>query len=86
MFSVFSRAKTSEARSRDILLQFAYAPIAVGLIATVLGLVVGAMKSGFDNGNFWTAMTMSLSILIAGVAILIYRWWGKSGEDTGTPK
>lgn len=68
MFTVFSRAKFSETRSRNILLQYAYAPITVGLIATVLGFI----RNGFVHENFWAAMSMSVGILISGLCILIY--------------
>lgn len=80
MFTVFSRAKFSETRSRNILLQYAYAPITVGLIATVLGLVVGFTRNGFVHENFWAAMSMSAGILISGVCILIYSLKKKAND------
>ena len=80
MFTIFSRATAAKVRSRSILINFAYAPIAVGIISTVLGFLVGFDKKGFTDANFWTAMTMSISILLSGIGILIYSLRGQPDE------
>lgn len=77
MFIVFRRTQSANAEPQNTLMQFAFAPIVVGLIATILGVFVGIEKSKFGAGAFWTTMTLSVSILLCGVAILLRSWFTK---------
>ena len=81
MLTIFRRTQSVKVRSRDVLPQFAIAPIAVGLIATVLGVFVGVEKSKFGDGAFLTALTLSVSILLGGVVVL-FRSWSTPKSDT----
>ena len=81
MFTVFRKTKALRIEPRPVLLKFAYAPIAVGLIAALLGFGVALEKRGIDDGNFWTAISMSVGIFIAGICILIYSLRQKSNGD-----
>lgn len=78
MFFVFRRIQSAQIESKDILLRFAFAPIAVGLTATVLGVFVGFEKSKFGDGSYLMILTLSVSILLGGTAILIRSWLAKS--------
>lgn len=74
MFAVFRRTQSVSVTDQNNLMQFAFAPIVVGLIATVLGTLVGIEKSKFGDSAFWALMTISVSILLGGVAILLRSW------------
>jgi hypothetical protein len=77
MFTIFKKKPKSRDTEHNILLQFAFPPLIVGLIATVLGVYLVKTQHSvdfhpFSNDSFLLAFAASVSIFIVGIGILTY--------------